>query len=215
MIYPTWVNILSLEMTNDKGLHVPCFCLLLCCCSWIFCLIYAISTSTNVLPPIFFNILNLSIYPSIHPSIYQSISSIFSVNLSIDLFHSLNIDIYKGGSPGLVVMGKTPILKVMGSNPGTVYWMDIFLKYLLQKLYCLFEKTENKRKSLFNSVGSKLMFYVKVCRWLDSNHWPLVLQVTTEPQPMPNMSYVFEDFLFSKMSFGRIFQNFFSHVCAL
>ena len=30
-----------------------------CCCSWIFCLIYALSTSTTVLPP-FFNILNLS-----------------------------------------------------------------------------------------------------------------------------------------------------------
>ena len=31
-----------------------------------------------------------------------------------------------GGSPGLVVMGRDSRLKVMGSNPGTVYWMDIF-----------------------------------------------------------------------------------------
>ena len=43
-----------------------------CCCSWIFRLIYALSTSTTVLPPIFLYILNLSIYQSINPS-----SSIF------------------------------------------------------------------------------------------------------------------------------------------
>ena len=53
-----------------------------CCCSWIFCLIYALSTSTTVLPPIF-----LSIYPSIHLAVF------LSVNLSIDLFHSLKINI--------------------------------------------------------------------------------------------------------------------------
>ena len=36
----------------------------------------------------------------------------------------------------------------MGLNPGTVYWMDttFFHIDLLQKLYCLFEKTENKGK---------------------------------------------------------------------
>ena len=33
-------------------------------------------------------------------------------------------------------------------NPGTVYWMDMtFVNIdLLLKFYCLFEKTENKRK---------------------------------------------------------------------
>ena len=31
-----------------------------------------------------------------------------------------------GGSPGLVVMGKTHVPKVVGLNPGTVYWMNIF-----------------------------------------------------------------------------------------
>ena len=30
-----------------------------------------------------------------------------------------------GGSPGLVVLGGD-FLKVVGSNPGTVCWMDIF-----------------------------------------------------------------------------------------
>ena len=36
----------------------------------------------------------------------------------------------------------------MGLNPSAVYWMDIFHIDLLKKLYrCLFEKTENKRKS--------------------------------------------------------------------
>ena len=43
---------------------------------------------------------------------------------------------------------ETHILKVLGSNPGTKYWMDMTLFHidLLKKLYCLFEKTENKRK---------------------------------------------------------------------
>ena len=30
-----------------------------------------------------------------------------------------------GGSPGLVVMGGNSYLKVVGSSPSTVYWMDI------------------------------------------------------------------------------------------
>ena len=51
-----------------------------CCCSWIFRLIYALSTSTTMLPPIFWNILkyhsNLSIYLLFFLSIYQSTSSI-------------------------------------------------------------------------------------------------------------------------------------------
>ena len=31
-----------------------------------------------------------------------------------------------GGSPGLVVMGGDSRPKVVGSSPGTGYWMDIF-----------------------------------------------------------------------------------------
>ena len=40
------------------------------------------------------------------------------------------------------------VQEVMGSNPYTVYWMNMkfFHIDLLLKLYCLFEKTENKRK---------------------------------------------------------------------
>ena len=38
----------------------------------------------------------------------------------------------KGGSPGLVVMGGDSVPKVVISNPGTLYCMDIFShKYLL------------------------------------------------------------------------------------
>ena len=64
-------------------------------CCWIFRLIYALSTFATMLPPIFLNILN---YHSIYPSIYLSITlhSIYlflSVNLLINLFHSLNINI--------------------------------------------------------------------------------------------------------------------------
>ena len=33
---------------------------------------------------------------------------------------------WKGGNPGLVVMGGGSSSKIVSSNPGTVYWMDIF-----------------------------------------------------------------------------------------
>ena len=39
-------------------------------------------------------------------------------------------------------------MKVVGLNPGAVYWMDItfFTLICCKKLYCLFEKTVKKRK---------------------------------------------------------------------
>ena len=47
------------------------------CCSWIFRLIYALSTSTTVLPSIFLKYFKLSIYLAVFfLSIYQSTSSI-------------------------------------------------------------------------------------------------------------------------------------------
>ena len=36
--------------------------------------------------------------------------------------------------------------EVVGSNPSTGYWRDIFSHIFFVKLYCLFEKTANKRK---------------------------------------------------------------------
>ena len=41
---------------------------------------------------------------------------------------------------------ETHVPKVVGSNPGTICWMDMTFFHidLLLKLYCLFEKTENK-----------------------------------------------------------------------
>ena len=41
---------------------------------------------------------------------------------------------------------------------------------------------------LFNTVGCKYMFYIKIRQWLDSNHGPLVLEATALPnesQPLP------------------------------
>ena len=48
----------------------------------------------------------------------------------------------EGGSPGLVVMGGDSRYE----GCGFVYWMDMTFFHidLLLKLYCLFEKTENK-----------------------------------------------------------------------
>ena len=40
---------------------------------------------------------------------------------------------------------ETLVQEVLGSNPGTVYWMDIFSSLFVVK-NCLFEKTENKQK---------------------------------------------------------------------
>ena len=45
---------------------------------------------------------------------------------------------------------------------------------------------------LFDIVDSKQMFN-KICRWLDSNHGPLVSEATalpTEPQPLPDILIV-------------------------
>ena len=54
-----------------------------------------------------------------------------------------NATISLGGSPGLVVMGRDSwsVPMVTGSNPCTIYWMDIFT-YICFKNF--FEKTANK-----------------------------------------------------------------------
>ena len=45
---------------------------------------------------------------------------------------------------------------------------------------------------LFLTDDSKQIFYIKVCRWLDSNCGPLVSEATVlpiEPQPLPKVQY--------------------------
>ena len=50
-------------------------------------------------------------------------------------------------SPGLVVMGEE-VQEVMGSNPSTVYWMDIFhLVNKLHKMFCLFKRPKLKKEA--------------------------------------------------------------------
>ena len=41
---------------------------------------------------------------------------------------------------------ETHVPKVVGSNPGTVYWMAIFSQHIFVLKLIFFEKTENKRK---------------------------------------------------------------------
>ena len=61
-----------------------------CCCSWIFCLIYALVTSTTVLPLnfhfdyVFIFIYFIIIYHTIYLSVYLSIYH--SINLTTNLF---------------------------------------------------------------------------------------------------------------------------------
>ena len=50
-----------------------------------------------------------------------------------------------GGNPGIVVMGGDSCSKIVGSNPGTVNWMDFFTKFFV-KLVMFVLKDENKRK---------------------------------------------------------------------
>ena len=52
-----------------------------------------------------------------------------------------------GGSPGLWLWEETHVPKVVGSNPGTVYWMDIFSHIFVVKICNVrLKKTENKQK---------------------------------------------------------------------
>ena len=41
---------------------------------------------------------------------------------------------------------ETHVPKVMGSSPSTIYWLDNFHIYLMQKMLCLFEKTKINKK---------------------------------------------------------------------
>ena len=40
----------------------------------------------------------------------------------------------------------THVRDVVGSNPGAIYWMDIFSHLFVVKMDCLFETIENKQK---------------------------------------------------------------------
>ena len=68
------------------------------CCSWIFCLIYALSTSTTVLPPIFLNILNLSIYQSICLSVCLSICLSIYLSIHQSIWQYFFLSIYQSTS---------------------------------------------------------------------------------------------------------------------
>ena len=52
-----------------------------------------------------------------------------------------------GGSPGLVVMGETNVLKVMGSNHSTVFWMDVFSHICCKNYNVCFKKDEDKNEN--------------------------------------------------------------------
>ena len=40
----------------------------------------------------------------------------------------------------------THVGEVVGLNPGAINWIDIFSHWFAEKIFCLFEETENKRK---------------------------------------------------------------------
>ena len=46
--------------------------------------------------------------------------------------------------------------KVVGSNPSTLYWMDIFSHLFVEKLSCLFVKTKIKQQR-----GREWPFFIK------------------------------------------------------
>ena len=49
-----------------------------------------------------------------------------------------------GGSHGLVVMGIDSQSKVVGSNPGTIYWMDISSHVFVVKIVMMFVWKDQK-----------------------------------------------------------------------
>ena len=51
-----------------------------------------------------------------------------------------------GGSPGLVVMEGDSSPKVVGSNPSTIYWMNILSHLFVVRIVMFVLKDENKRK---------------------------------------------------------------------
>ena len=51
-----------------------------------------------------------------------------------------------GGALVLWLWAETHVLKIVGSNPSTIYWMDIFHIILLKKLLCLREKMKTNEK---------------------------------------------------------------------
>ena len=71
-------------------------------------------------------------------------------------------------------------------NSFNANYQYFFKKWAIAGLFFVFR--------LLDIVYSKQMFYIKVCRWLDSNCWPLALEAAglpTEPQPLPNHHYLF------------------------
>ena len=51
-----------------------------------------------------------------------------------------------GGSSGLVVIGGDSCPKVVGSNPSTVYWMDIIWHLFVVEIVMFVWKDENEQK---------------------------------------------------------------------
>ena len=69
-----------------------------------------------------------------------------------------------GRSPGLVVMGETHDPKVLGSNPGTINWMDIFSYLFFVKIcsVCL-------KRPKINEKRPGLAHFLKKCH--QSHAW--------------------------------------------
>ena len=92
-------------------------------------------------------------------------------NVKMVKLKSLKQLLFKGGRPGLVVMGGDSCPKVMGSNPGTIYWMDMifFSHWFVVKncIVCL------KRSKINEKVAGVCPFFKKT---------PLL----TMQQPLPS-----------------------------
>ena len=69
---------------------------------------------------------------------------------------------FQGGSPGLVVMGRDLHSKGCGSNPSTVYWMDIFSHLFVLKIcnVCL-KRPKINEKGRDWPIFKKALFFQK------------------------------------------------------
>ena len=60
-------------------------------------------------------------------------------NVSKNNYLGIKYIFHWGGIPSLVVMGGDSLSKkVVGSNPGTIYWIDIFHIYFVVKIVMMF-----------------------------------------------------------------------------
>ena len=92
-----------------------------------------------------------------------------------------------------IILSTDPFLSYIPFFCCSIIFKWEYLHVLVDPLNIFLKMGHSRSLIQHNTVDSKQMFYIKICRWLDSNGGPLVLEATsvpTEPQPLPNPDYL-------------------------